>query len=217
MKEAAKATVGKFAQDEFGPLYNDARRAAAGVDDTLENRVNVDLGLAEKIFGNSESNQYQDRKRYGFQAKMVIRVRWHRELAQGFGAKILASQLRSKNIPMRKKWVIRDRRDVDDVCMGNAREGWIENHLNFRSGHNQPPAHPGCRCKIQVGVRDRNKLRRLIRPVTEPRFVNVNRRARRGVNLNPMRFGVPRVMRQVNIPGAPDIPRVASVADVLRI
>ena len=217
MKEGFKATVSKFAQDEFGPLYNEIRVNAARARKVVDQRVYTDMDLINKILDTSPSNQYQQRKRHGFAAKMVIRVRWHRELAHGFGAKLLASQLKNKNVPVRKKWLVKDWRDLDQVCRNNARQGWIENYENFESGHNQPPAHPGCRCRVQLGISDPNKIRRIIRPVTQPRFINIDRRARRDMEFDDMRFRIPRVMRNVRVPGVPQIPNTPIVTDALRV
>ena len=83
--------------------------------------------------------------------RIIHRVNWWQMLTKGAGAKATALMLNSQNIPIQKKWVVRNR-NPDRVCRSNAMQGWIKNDKDFRSGHGMPPAHPGCGCELRLST-----------------------------------------------------------------
>lgn len=65
------------------------------------------------------------------------------------GARGVADRLVGAGLTMEKQWLDVGDRRVDPVCAGNAAEAWIPIDQAFGSGHQQPTAHPGCRCTTQ--------------------------------------------------------------------
>lgn len=55
-------------------------------------------------------------------------------------------------IAVKKVWVV----DVDpcEICQGNADQGAIPDDEDFESGDDSPPAHPWCRCSIDLVTGD---------------------------------------------------------------
>ena len=47
-----------------------------------------------------------------------------------------------------KKWIDTGLENVCEVCQMNAAEGRISMDEEFPSGHEHPPAHPGCHCDV---------------------------------------------------------------------
>lgn len=69
--------------------------------------------------------------------------------AYEIGNRDVVDHLASAGLVMEKQWLdVHDGR-VDPVCKGNAGQGWIPLDQAFQSGHQQPTAHPGCRCTTQ--------------------------------------------------------------------
>lgn len=66
------------------------------------------------------------------------------------GNRQMAERLRSDlpaGIGMEKAWLtVGDERVDEAVCMTNEAEGWIAFEESHATGHDEPPAHPGCRC-----------------------------------------------------------------------
>ena len=92
------------------------------------------------------------KKRGALSVALVTKVNWWGGLTKGVGASILHRSFREHNVPIKKRWIINRRPNVDELCLGNTRQGWVQNNENFRSGHGQPPAHPGCKCKLQLSI-----------------------------------------------------------------
>lgn len=65
------------------------------------------------------------------------------------GNRGVADRLTRAGLVMEKQWLDVGDRRVDPICAGNAAEGWIPIDQAFGSGHQQPTAHPGCRCTVQ--------------------------------------------------------------------
>lgn len=65
------------------------------------------------------------------------------------GARGVADRLVGAGLTMEKQWLDVGDRRVDPVCASNAAEAWIPIDQAFGSGHQQPTAHPGCRCTSQ--------------------------------------------------------------------
>lgn len=47
-----------------------------------------------------------------------------------------------------KRWETDD--DPCDTCLMNATAGWIDADETFPSGHEEPDAHPNCKCELLV-------------------------------------------------------------------
>lgn len=65
------------------------------------------------------------------------------------GNRGVADRLAAAGLEMEKQWLDVGDRRVDPVCASNAAEGWIPVDQAFGSGHQQPTAHPGCRCTCE--------------------------------------------------------------------
>lgn len=63
------------------------------------------------------------------------------------------NRVASKGIPMEKSWLTVGDDRVSTPCRNNQEQGWIPLDEAFQSGHQQPCAHPACRCcaLYQVG------------------------------------------------------------------
>ena len=70
------------------------------------------------------------------------------EMAFGYeaGQRDVANKMSDVGIDVQKSWLTVGDGRVDDLCAGNAGEGWITKRDNFSSGDAAPPAHPYCRC-----------------------------------------------------------------------
>jgi phosphohistidine phosphatase len=55
---------------------------------------------------------------------------------------------RAAGVP-EKRWVTEE--DACEICEENAAEGTIPNEAPFSSGDFEPPAHPHCRCSLEIG------------------------------------------------------------------
>ncbi|MEW6223183.1 MAG: phage minor head protein [Chloroflexota bacterium] len=62
------------------------------------------------------------------------------------GNRIVADGVAAAGLEMEKSWLDVGDRRVDPDCVSNAAQGWIPIDAAFGSGHQQPTAHPGCRC-----------------------------------------------------------------------
>ena len=74
--------------------------------------------------------------------EMIARTETATALGQGQKTAALA-QGRNE-----KRWVTQGDFEVDDDCVNNAAQHWIEVIQPFRSGHDTVPAHPSCRCTV---------------------------------------------------------------------
>jgi Phage Mu protein F like protein len=61
----------------------------------------------------------------------------------------MADRLAAAGLEMQKSWLTVGDARVDPDCAGNEDEGWIPIDQAFSSGHDQPTAHPGCRCTCE--------------------------------------------------------------------
>ena len=63
------------------------------------------------------------------------------------GNRIVAESLGGHGLDMEKSWLTaQDDRVCSDECQINEAQGWIPMQEPFASGHQQPLAHPSCRC-----------------------------------------------------------------------
>jgi hypothetical protein len=63
--------------------------------------------------------------------------------------RVMADRLVRGGLSIEKQWLDVGDRRVDPVCASNAAQGWIPVDQAFGSGHQQPTAHPGCRCSTE--------------------------------------------------------------------
>lgn len=75
--------------------------------------------------------------------------------AYEIGARATVDRLTSFGLEMEKQWLDVGDRRVDPECVSNAAQGWIPLDEVFPSGHQQPTAHPGCRCTTEYRRRPR--------------------------------------------------------------
>jgi transposase-like protein len=64
----------------------------------------------------------------------------------------LSNGLRSHpaDLPVEKFWDTANDEYVCEYCTRNEAAGWVPLDLPFPSGHQQPQAHPGCRCDLRI-------------------------------------------------------------------
>ena len=62
------------------------------------------------------------------------------------GQRDVAAHLEAAGVVTEKSWLTAADDRVDDLCEGNAIDGWIAFETAFSSGDDEPPAHPYCRC-----------------------------------------------------------------------
>ena len=162
--------------------------------------MGVHVNLIAKLYGAAEPRVIEPRK-HPVAVQTIIRANWYTMLTTGVGAKALSKALGDNDVPVMKRWELNNRRNADDACRANAGQGWIRNSDDFSTGHGQPPAHPGCRCRIRLSVQGGDPtLNGTMKPLTQPRFINLNRRQRRAPTFNPTRLAVPSELRRVRVP-----------------
>lgn len=162
--------------------YKDLRWSA-------QRHIAMDLDLL------SDTSDYSMRRRITKSTRtlIIVRVHWWKALTAGVGARYLSKALRKKKVPMEKKWVVKNVRDSDWVCLGNMRQGWLANDRDFRSGHPEPPAHPGCRCELEMRLEARSTkgAQTMLNRGTKPQFIGSRTfRGRSSRYPNPIRGGV---------------------------
>ena len=139
---AARQSGWKVLRNLDVQAYQKARRAQRAGEAFTE-KHGIRSSVIRSVFEEGYKRESHERKKGGFHVRVIHKVRWYVGLTQGIGAKMLANALSKKNIPMEKNWILNRRYDVDWACANNAGQGWIRNNEEFRSGHSQPPAHPG--------------------------------------------------------------------------
>ena len=204
LKAGAKNLISNEVEYWLGDIYAEANRTSRETESKMARKTGINMYIADRAFAKAEPKLLTGRRRAGFQVRLIHRVHWHKALGQGFGAKIVSRALKDQNVPIRKRSILNSR-DSDDLCRNNARQGWIDNDAEFRSGHGIPPFHPGCKCKLRLSVKNSDEVNKIVRPVTQPRFLNINRRSRRRGIPSSMRTRIPRVMRSPRIPASPII------------
>ena len=142
LQYAARETGWKVLRNIDVQAYQKARRVQKAGDD-FTTKHGIRSSIIRSVFEDGYKRESQERRKGGLHARVIHKVRWYVGLTQGIGAKMIASALSKKNVPMEKNWILNRRYDVDWACANNAGQGWIKNNEEFRSGHNQPPAHPG--------------------------------------------------------------------------
>jgi hypothetical protein len=70
------------------------------------------------------------------------------EVGNGYeaGNRMLIDALIGGGLAMEKSWLTVGDANVDPECADNEAQGWIPVDQVFGSGHDQPLAHPNCRC-----------------------------------------------------------------------
>lgn len=70
------------------------------------------------------------------------------EVGNGYeaGNRMLIDDLIDGGLEMEKSWLTVGDANVDPECADNEAQGWIPVDQAFGSGHDQPLAHPNCRC-----------------------------------------------------------------------
>jgi hypothetical protein len=72
------------------------------------------------------------------------------EIASAFnaGASAVATAATQNGMQIEKAWNAED--EACDICQPNADQGWIDEADSFDSGDDEPPAHPNCRCSLEL-------------------------------------------------------------------
>ena len=172
------AGIHSYVEREHNDLYNRIRIAAAAARKKGE-EYDIRLGWLDNIIGDEDDFQSFQRTQTGLTWNIIWRVNWYTALTMGMGATATTRLLRRKGVKVRKRWLMSSWGiDKDDLCANNARQGWINDDKPFRSGHTTPPAHPGCRCRVQIQSPDFNNLEKnpALEKLTKPTFINVGRR-----------------------------------------
>lgn len=60
--------------------------------------------------------------------------------------RVVADRLRAAGLDMEKSWLAVGDERTDADCLANQAAGWIPVDQAFPTGHDQPTAHPACRC-----------------------------------------------------------------------
>lgn len=64
------------------------------------------------------------------------------------GVQSLAAEAKSSGLTVEKSWNAEP--DACEICQGNADDGWIDDDEPFSSDDDYPPAHPNCRCTVDL-------------------------------------------------------------------
>ena len=202
-----KFAMGKLLQENIGMISRDAYQFVQGAkasgkaaEQKFSNTYGWNINLVDRLAPEVEP-YYRQRKKGGFVFKNVLRVNWYTMLTKGLGAAALSQALYKRDVPMEKRWLLNNRRNADWACRNNAGQGWVRNNQDFNTGHSRPPAHPGCRCRLEVRLTKQTdgSMNGMVKPLTRPRFINLNRRGRRSPNMDPMRIPrMPEVNRTVD-------------------
>ena len=123
-------------------LYDKARGLQSR-GDQFTKKYGIRATLIDRIFEESYEREFQPRKTGGVNFRIIHRFRWYTMLTQGIGAKMISKAMKDRGVPVQKRWRLNRRAGLDWACWTNANQGWIDNSEDFRSGHFQPPAHPG--------------------------------------------------------------------------
>lgn len=67
-------------------------------------------------------------------------------MAYESGSRQAVEALAAKGLPIQKRWLTVGDDRVEETCLRNEAEKWIPLKQPHRSGHQQPLAHPACRC-----------------------------------------------------------------------
>ena len=178
IRTAAMTGVRSYVEREHHDLYNRIRVAADQARKKGQ-EYDVKLGWLDNVIGDEDDFQSFNRTKTGLSWNIIWRVNWYTALTVGIGATATTRLLRKKGVRIRKRWIMSAWGiDKDDLCANNARQGWINDDKPFRSGHTSPPAHPGCRCRVQIQSPGLNKIEKnpALEKLTKPTFINIGRR-----------------------------------------
>ena len=176
IRTASNAAVHSYLEQEHNDLYNRVRQAARQARSKGE-AYNVRMAFLDGIIGDEKSFQSFNRTRTGVAFNIIWRVNWYTALTSGIGVTAMTRFFRKKGVKVRKRWTMSSWGiDKDYLCANNARQGWINEDRLFKSGHSVPPAHPGCRCRLQIQAPDLKIHNETLEKLTKPTFINVGKR-----------------------------------------
>ena len=210
LKTATNQMLWQLLKETNQELYDYAKRAqlaSRGAYRDFSENTGIKFSMIERVVDERYKEDYSRFvPRPGFKVALIARMDWLALLTQGVGASALSGAMAKSNVPVEKRWVLGGpRHKSDEICRRNASQGWMPNAQMYLSGHDRPPAHPYCKCHIQLRVKGTEKidptLNGLLRPLVRPRFLNINRRTRRPPRIPmPGDVAIPRDLR-------PRIPR----------
>ena len=176
IRTASNAAIHSYLEQEHNDLYNRVRQAARQARSKGE-AYNVRMAFLDGIIGDEKSFQSFNRTRTGVAFNIIWRVNWYTALTSGIGVTAMTRFFRKKGVKVRKRWTMSSWGiDKDYLCANNARQGWINEDRLFKSGHSVPPAHPGCRCRLQIQAPDLKIHNETLEKLTKPTFINVGKR-----------------------------------------
>ncbi|MBU2249398.1 MAG: minor capsid protein [Gammaproteobacteria bacterium] len=109
-------------------------RLAQVISDGIKNKRGIP-GLARDI-----RKDFDDMSKY--RSRLIAQTETNSALSQ-------ASETRMKDIGVTgKEWIVIGDERTCEICLGNEAQGAISINQKFKSGHDAPPGHPGCRCAL---------------------------------------------------------------------
>ncbi len=137
-------------------LDRHAAKLVAGIDDATRNTLRVVVrdgvanGRSSQKIAKDISSRFADMADGRPQAHIASRAHGIAvtEMSFGYeaGQRAVADDVAAAGIAMEKSWLTVGDGRVDDLCEGDATDGWIPLKDTFSSGDQEPPAHPACRC-----------------------------------------------------------------------
>lgn len=119
-----------------------------GINETTKDQLRTLIGNAVK-----DSKSYTEitaliRQAFSNFALYRARLIAVTEVGNGYeaGNRTLIDDLIDGGLEMEKAWLTVGDANVDPECADNEAQGWIPVDQVFGSGHDQPLAHPNCRC-----------------------------------------------------------------------
>lgn len=159
-----EARIREQLQGEIDPTWNvspdDAVRwlaahageAVTQIDETTRHglaliiRDGTEAGLSIGQMATMIAENFDDMTR----DRALVIAQYETASAYAEGQRLSTQALVDAGIPMRKAWLTAGDERVDPDCVSNEGAGWIAWQEGFPTGHDSPPAHPRCRCDIQV-------------------------------------------------------------------
>lgn len=119
-----------------------------GINETTKDQLRTLIGNAVE-----DSKSYTEitaliRQKFADFALYRARLIAVTEVGNGYeaGNRMLIDDLIDGGLEMEKSWLTVGDENVDQECADNEAQGWIPVDQAFGSGHDQPLAHPNCRC-----------------------------------------------------------------------
>ncbi len=130
------AEINQVTKDRIGRIITEGQREGKSYS-TIAREI-------EQEFDSYSTPATQSYLRTRAELVAVTEIRDAHETAAADASKSAGEQ---SGLDREKSWYASPDEKTCNLCGGNARDGWIPEGFNHRSGHSHPTARPGCRCR----------------------------------------------------------------------